>query len=74
MQIEGTSAELSFYEAGHLCILPTIPMCHETFFAMGPLKTITEWSTNSTYEEKIKEANECQRLYNDILINLKKYF
>ena len=74
MQIEGTSAELSFYEAGHLIILPTIPMVHESFMSLGSVKTITEWSTNTTYDQKIKEANESQRLYDDILLNLKKYF
>ena len=28
MQYEGSDAEISYYESGHLCIVPTIPMVH----------------------------------------------
>jgi len=60
-------------DAGHLCILPTIPMIHESFMIHGS-KTITQWSYHVTPEAKIHESNECKKLYKNILKSLNKYF
>ena len=37
MQYEGTDAEISYYESGHLCIVPTIPMVHSKGFDIKSL-------------------------------------
>jgi len=70
---EGLNAETSFIKAGHLCILPTIPMVHQSFVLYGDAKSIMDWGRIISPEEKVKEAHECQKLYNTILDALHRY-
>ena len=43
-------------------------------FMLGDLANITDWSRNRTPESKIKEGNECMRMYGNILSSLQTYF
>ena len=73
LSLEGADVDLSFVNAGHLCIIPTIPMIHESFMKNW-YKTITHWSYHTSPEAKQLEAIECQKLYDNILLSLNKYF
>lgn len=61
------NAELSFYNAGHLCILPTVPMVHMSSWKIANHKLMVNWSRCIEPEEKINEARECQKMYNNML-------
>ena len=74
LQLEGTSADISFVKAGHLTILPTIPMIHETKMNVGNARFLMKWSQCTTPSEKIEESIEAQKLYQNILFSLNKYF
>ena len=73
MSFEGVDADISYVDAGHLCIIPTIPMVHESFMAMG-IKTLYQWSRHRTPESKVHEAAECQKLYHNLVSSLDRYF
>ena len=74
LQFEGTSADLSYVNAGHLCVIPTIPMVHETTQNVGKLRTVTQWSRCTTPSDKINESIEAHKLYQNSLLSLTKYF
>ena len=74
LALEGTDADLSFFHAGHLCILPTIPMASRSVVPYGPgVKAMMEWSRIEKVD-KPQEAIECERLFANILLALEKYF
>ena len=72
MSLEGTNADILYVDAGHLVIIPTIPMVHESFMKNW-FKTVTHWSRHTTPESKINEAKECHVLYQNIISSLQKY-
>ena len=74
LQFEGTSADLSYVNAGHLCVIPTVPMVHETNQNIGKLRTVMQWSRCTSSSDKINESIESHKLYQNILLSLKKYF
>ena len=49
-------------------------MVHSASFRVGEYNIMVPWGTCETDDEKVKEGIECQRMYDDILSNLKKYF
>lgn len=71
--LEGTDADISYVNAGHLCVIPTIPMVHESFVRYDAMKAVMKWGTITTDEGKVKEAYECFDLYKSILAALRKY-
>jgi len=72
-QLDGIDADVSYIKAGHLCILPTIPMIHESFVLYDKLKTVMNWGRISDKDEKLEESYECSKLYDNILFSLRKY-
>ena len=71
---EDLTADLSFVNCGHLCVLPTIPMVHESFVKYGDTKAVMAWGSITSAEGKIKEAYESQKMYDTILNALQRYF
>ena len=57
---------LEFIETGHLAVLPMVPVVHESVMLFGQTKVVIQWSRNKSEEEKLKEFDECQTLYNSI--------
>ena len=71
--LEGLNADASYINSGHLCVLPTIPMVHESFVKYGSTKSVMQWGSITSPEGKIKEAYECQKLYDTIIDALQRY-
>ena len=71
--LDGTTADISYINAGHLCILPTIPMIHESFVIYDTWKSVMKWGRIESDEGKVKESHECQKLFDSILVALNKY-
>ena len=65
---------LEYINTGHLPVLPTVPMVHESVMLFGKIKFVIKWSRNRSDSQKITEASESFRLYNHILHILQNHF
>jgi hypothetical protein len=78
MSLEGVNADITYAKAGHLPLIPTIPMISSSFtilpYKNGVFKSIIDYSRNRTDEQKIMEQRECQKMYDNVTMSLNKYF
>lgn len=60
------NVEIDFIHSGHLAVTPEIPVVEKSVMKFAGMKCEMKWSSNSTDEEKIKEANEHRRVFKKI--------
>ena len=68
------NVDIEFIHSGHLAVTPEIPVVEKSVMNFAGLKCEMKWSSNSTDEDKIKEANEHRRVYRKISEILKQNF
>jgi len=69
-----TDINVEFYECGHLCTVPHLPMVDKSFMMIGSGKMMMSWGTCATDEEKIRDAKEIERMYSDLVSLLRSHF
>ena len=60
------NVEMDFIHSGHLAVTPEIPVVEKSVMNFAGMKCEMKWSSNSTDEDKIKEASEHRRLFRKI--------
>ena len=70
--LDNYDVDLRYYNCGHLCTVPNVPMVEEAFMNNHGMKCMMRWGTCLTDESKERDGREVQRLYSDLLEILKQ--
>ena len=65
--LDNYDVNLRYYNCGHLCTVPNLPMVEEAFMYFIGNKYMMRWGTCLTDESKQRDGREVQRLYSDLV-------
>ncbi|CAG5103516.1 Oidioi.mRNA.OKI2018_I69.chr1.g806.t1.cds [Oikopleura dioica] len=69
-----SGVEVELLEAGHLYVLPDIPVCNEAVMKFGDIKLLLDWSWNTSDEDRLKEAAVYRHVWKRIQQMLSDHF